>query len=374
MENKINIAEILKDCPKGTKLYSPLCGKCVFDRLNFGTIICKKQNTQEITFTSKGYYMLPVFDDCECMIFPSKDQRDWSKFEPPCKFKDGDVVATTDGLWIGITTGGEKGKFIPTYCVIRSGDEFKAYPDRKGEWAFNRLATEAEKKKLFDAIKENGYKWNPETKTLEKLPKFKEGDVAISDLGDIHLLRTEDSSYCAYRMRWTGATKLDNTITTDVEVARLATEKEKQILFDSIKANGYKWNEETKTLEKLINKYKFVIGAIITNGKIKGKISLRDGDSYVLEDGTHVFFNEVHNWELVPNKFDINNLKPFDKVLVRDTNTQKWTADVFSFFDKTHVYPYVCVGHYTNQCIPYEGNQHLLGTTNDCDNFYKTWE
>lgn len=62
------------------ELYSPLCGKCVFDRLNMGTIICKKQNTQEITFTSEGYYMLPVFDDCECMIFPSKDQRDWSKF------------------------------------------------------------------------------------------------------------------------------------------------------------------------------------------------------------------------------------------------------------------------------------------------------
>lgn len=81
MENKINIAELLKDCPKGMELYSPLCGKCVFDRLNMGTIICKKQNTQEITFTSEGYYMLPVFDDCECMIFPSKDQRDWSKFQ-----------------------------------------------------------------------------------------------------------------------------------------------------------------------------------------------------------------------------------------------------------------------------------------------------
>ena len=77
----MNIAELLKDCPKGMELYSPLCGKCVFDRLNMGTIICKKQNTQEITFTSEGYYMLPVFDDCECMIFPSKDQRDWSKFQ-----------------------------------------------------------------------------------------------------------------------------------------------------------------------------------------------------------------------------------------------------------------------------------------------------
>ena len=96
MENRINIAKLLKDCPKGMELYSPLCGKCVFDRVNFGTIICKKQNTQDISFTSEGYYMLPVFDNCECMIFPSKDQRDWSKFEPPYKFKDGDMFSNTE--------------------------------------------------------------------------------------------------------------------------------------------------------------------------------------------------------------------------------------------------------------------------------------
>ena len=76
---------------------------------------------------------------------------------------------------------------------------------------------------------------------------------------------------------------------------------------------------------------------------------------------------------LVRNKFDINNLKPFDKVLVRDNNTQKWTADLFSFFDKSLVYPYSCVGHYTNQCIPFESNKHLLGTTDDCDEYFKTW-
>lgn len=85
-------------------------------------------------------------------------------------------------------------------------------------------------------------------------------------------------------------------------------------------------------------------------------------------------FSEQDNWELVPNKFDINTLKPFDKVLVRDNNEQFWTCDWFSFHDTKQVYPFACVGHYVSQCIPYEGNQHLLGTINDCDNFYKTWE
>lgn len=72
-------------------------------------------------------------------------------------------------------------------------------------------------------------------------------------------------------------------------------------------------------------------------------------------------------------KFDITTLKPFDKVLVRDNNEQFWTCDWFSFHDTKQVYPFACVGHYVSQCIPYEENQHLLGTTNDCEEYYKNW-
>ena len=224
MENKINVAKLLKDCPKGMELYSPLCGTCVFDRLNMGTIICKKQNTQDISFTSEGYYMLPVFDNCECMIFPSKDQRDWSKFQRP----------------------------------------------------------------------------------------FREGDVVISDSGDIHLLRTKDSSYCAYRRIFKYLFEFDSTITTGVKVARFAAEEERQKLFKVIKDNGYKWNAETKTLEKL-----------------------------------------------APNKFDITTLKPFDKVLTRIKKGAVWGNDFFGYYKDGWFYS---SGHIaTLQCIPYEGNEHLLG-------------
>ena len=296
MKNQINIAELLKDCPKGTKLYSPLCGECYFDRLNFGTIICKKQNTQEITFTSEGHYMLPVFDDCECMIFPSKDQRDWSKFEPPYEFKDGDVVATTNGLWIGITTGGEKGKFIPTYCVIQSGDEFKAYPDRKGEWAFNRLATEEEKQKLFQAIKDNGYHWDAENKTLEKLPKFKIGDKIIKKNG----LRVP-------------------FVITGV-------------------SDDYYWSNTENSAEVLP-------------------------------------VAEQDCWKLVPNKFDITTLKPFkSEVLVRDTDGSTWLPCFFGGLSDINDYPYRIVGGESWKCcIPYEGNEHLLGKKEDCSEYYKNW-
>jgi hypothetical protein len=149
-------------------------------------------------------------------------------------------------------------------------------------------------------------------------------------------------------------------------------------LFDAIKSHGYVWDAENKTSEMLI-KPKFKVGdKIVKKGDISVTILISEVDDecyYSTTEGSIGLLPiaEQDDWELVPNKFNTTTLKAFDKVLVRDTNTQKWTADVFSFFDKTHVYPYVCVGHYTNQCIPYFGNEHLLGTTNDCDNFFKTW-
>lgn len=181
MNETLNLVEILKNCPKGTKLWSPLCGECVFDSLNMGTIICKKQNTQKITFTSEGYYMLPVFDGCECMIFPSKDQRDWSKFQRP--FKDGDVIFVNTRMFkrVSIFKKETKDKIITyTYYNLDTNNFHGA--DNYGEMTLcqtnaileKRIATEEEKEKLFKAIKEHGYTWNAETKTLEKLikPKF----------------------------------------------------------------------------------------------------------------------------------------------------------------------------------------------------------
>lgn len=70
-------------------------------------------------------------------------------------------------------------------------------------------------------------------------------------------------------------------------------------------------------------------------------------------------------------KFDIRKLKPFDKVLVRDNGCGMWCASIFSHLWRNK---YFCVGVWYNCCIPYEGNEHLLGTTDDCDEYYKTWE
>lgn len=125
--------------------------------------------------------MLPVFDNCECMIFPSKDQRDWSKFQRP--FKDGDII--TDSYFNSICIFKGKGSIEGTvdfYCGINNDScelfikDVKCQDEHFGEIGGYNFATKEEKAKLFDAIKVNGYKWNEETKTLEKLPKFKVGD------------------------------------------------------------------------------------------------------------------------------------------------------------------------------------------------------
>ena len=88
--------------------------------------------------------------------------------------------------------------------------------------------------------------------------------------------------------------------------------------------------------------------------------------------------NEYELYELANiDKFDIKTLKPFEsKVLVRDNNTDKWKSNFWGFYDIDNAmnYPYECCGNSFAQCIPYEGNEHLLGTTDDCDEQFKNWE
>ena len=84
MENKeLNLCEILKDCPKGTNLYTPLYGVCslysvddkfvTVDYVGTVNVICHE------TFFPNG--AISKLGD-ECLLFPSKDNRDWSKFKP----------------------------------------------------------------------------------------------------------------------------------------------------------------------------------------------------------------------------------------------------------------------------------------------------
>ena len=172
---KINIAELLKDCPKGMELDCTM-----FDDVKFIGVeeydrpICIKAGDIYRYLTKFGTW---TFDEnAKCVIFP-KGKTTWEGFVP---FVAGDVIYTDN--FIAILSHITKDGVVWYHCYYYIPSKtFKVKRDfgigniNYGEF---RLATEEEKQKLFDAIKANGYKWNPKTKTLEKLvkPNFKVGD------------------------------------------------------------------------------------------------------------------------------------------------------------------------------------------------------
>lgn len=107
MNENINLYKILKNCKEGTKLYSPICGEVEFVRISsdfthFPIVVCDK-NESEYKFTKDGKYY--NIDDGECLLFPSKENRDWSTFKipkfDPKTFKPFDKVLVYQGsFWI----------------------------------------------------------------------------------------------------------------------------------------------------------------------------------------------------------------------------------------------------------------------------------
>ena len=110
MNENLNLVEILRNCPKGTKLYSPLYEEVEFEGIEendeFSLIKVRKKSFNSeyiVTFTSSGVWN--EYYSNECAIFPSKDQRDWSKFGPkkqskfdPNTLKPFDKVLTRGSL------------------------------------------------------------------------------------------------------------------------------------------------------------------------------------------------------------------------------------------------------------------------------------
>ena len=85
MNEKIDLTKILKDCPVGTKFYSTIFGDvtfCCIDKSDVYTIkFTEEGGGDEVSVSANGKYYVEY--DGECTLFPSKDQRDWSKFTAP---------------------------------------------------------------------------------------------------------------------------------------------------------------------------------------------------------------------------------------------------------------------------------------------------
>lgn len=294
METKINIAEILKDKPEGTKLWTDMFGSVT---LYVVTVACDafqvKHHNKEPWFDKDG----KLYKEGVLCIYPSKSMRDWEKFT----WKKDDVLVNSSGFKL----------FFDRWA----NDDYTRFFG-KVNLLENSFSYETEKYTL--ASKEE----NLDTLEIEK-SEFKDGDILIyksekftyfSSIFILNTNRNEISSYVRFSI---GKGSIDYDVSVynlGTDRFRYATEEEKQQLFSALAKEGKAWDTEKKHIVDL-----------------KPKVEL----------------------------------KPFDKVLVRDSASDNWRANLFGYIGKDGYYH--CVYANWAYCIPYIGNESLLGTTKDVE-------
>lgn len=320
MEKNINLAKILNGKPVNTKLWSPLFGDVYTSSIcSEDTIIVVNHHAESSSFYNNGKYFNHA--EAELLLFPSKEMRDWSKFA----WKKGDILVNKDGNAHVIFEGFDDDTYETfngnNYLWENEGITmcFGEYEDELPTSDFSKANKEDAQKYIRQIEKRLGYKLNFETLKIEK-SEFKDGDVVtiMPHIGDklIYLFKAEDDE------KYYGHAFLDGNIAIvnedsycqkDFCTARSSTEEEKQQLFETLAKKGKAWDAEKKMIVDLKPKVEF---------------------------------------------------KPFDKVVVRDTEYSTWCADFFSHIDVD--YRYACVGATWSFCIPYnEETAHLLGTTDE---------
>ena len=187
MENKINIAEILRDMPEGTKLYSPLFGKCEYISVvgNKYPIAIKAQRAGGAIsrFLMKDGRYFDGYEDTECLLFPSDKMRDWSKF-----FKRGDVVIDEDSKTMVVFdswANDDYTEFNTTIDYYKISDKW-CKEDICCTGLFHKATDEERAEFIATAEKYYGGKYNPETLQVEPKPKcsFKPFDKVLVRCGN----------------------------------------------------------------------------------------------------------------------------------------------------------------------------------------------
>ena len=325
MEAKINIVEILKDKPKGLNLYSPVYGKVKFEAVHKDKIYFY-HDMNEHSVKSNG----KLFDDGEVVIFPSQEMRDWSKFA----WKKGDILVNKDAkvhiIFDGFDDDTYK-NFHGQYYLWEEGGSIVSFEEDENYMQtsdFNKANKEDAQEYVHKIEKELGGNLNMETLEIEKpQPEFKDGDIVfMKGIKDgyfancIFILRSEYKDgderafYYAFYNTDDKFTIAEHGNTRVHYSLRPATDSEKQQLFDALAKKGKAWDSEKKQVV-----------------------------------------------DLKPNV----ELKPFDRVLVRNCKSENWRANLFGYIDKDGFY--CCVWANWAYCIPYIGNESLLGTTKDVE-------
>lgn len=316
MEAKINIAEILKDKPQGTKLYSSACGKCNLEKVYDKSFKISFYNSK-FGFMNGGEGYLDkngkLYDDGECVVFPSKEMRDWSKFA----WKKGDVLVSNDSDSHIIFKGFSKDDY-----TIFEGKHWISVSKKRHISCLNMQNTQnyhiEDNKEVaqtyIKTIEERlGGKLNLETLEVEKhQTKFKDGDIVVYG-ESVAICRKiyKDTLYFYVSINDVFGLLFNEHVVSS-EGYRFATDEDKQRLFEALEKENKAWDNKKKEVVDLKPKW---------------------------------------------------TPKPFDRVITRTPDTP-WTANFFSHIDSDGVKN--CIDDKYLMCLPYnEETAKLIGTTNN---------
>lgn len=337
MEKEINVAEILKDKPKGTKLYDLLYNVDVeLDKISTAdteTVVWCTNETDNNTTCHRSYSEFGTVRGCPDglqILLPSKEMRDWSKFA----WKKGDVlVGCAKKIIFDKFTDDTYSYFEGKYCLEQEPySDYETYrsEDKGLLTKYFHIPERCIAQSYIKNIEENlGGKLNFETLEIEKQPEFKDGDIVTAFFADGNemicvfkeKIEQDYMAYCGffYKGKHEGEMYLgydciynDDPLCNEI---RFATEEEKQQLFEALAKKGKAWNDEKKAIVDLKPKW---------------------------------------------------NPKPFDRVVTRVDDNAIWTANIFSHIDQYGEYNTIgCVGGYP-YCLPYnEETAKLIGTNDD---------
>lgn len=188
--NNINIAEILKDCSKGMKLYSPLYGEVEYQRINatdYPIVVMDRENSIRV-FSEEGRFLANL-PDTESQIFPSYEMRDWSKF-----FKRGDVVITNGGGMTAIFDGWANDTYTEFNTTINLYFNGNTGKEEVGDTLLFRKATEEERKQFIEKAERafNG-KYNPESLQVEPVKI----ERPLKPFDKVLVRDTDEQAWCA---------------------------------------------------------------------------------------------------------------------------------------------------------------------------------
>ena len=382
MNESVDIPSILRLCKAGQKLYSPAYGELLLVEVtevdpnilknSSPKIICKTPGSgTEHTFIFNGRLSY----NGEIILFPSKDQKDWNLFNIPGGVKQiyqKDQIIVKKNIKYKVTNISDK--FFTIKNLI-SEEESLIGLIRQGEFTLyippvfkvGNIIANYKTKEIYEVVEVTDFYYKLKDSNgkntlisikfqiLYSLVKFKAGDRIRCTRGG-----EENSIYTV--------TEFDK----DCNYSIHSNCESFKLLFNL--QDNYELVEDT---DPLIPKFKIgdKIREILKPEHIE-TISGTFKSGYWLEiekdeeKPKFLVYIDQDKYELVPEKFNINTLKPFDRVLVRIDDTCAWCAGIFSHISFNGT-PMVTGYKTYKKCIPFEGNEHLLGTLDDCSDFYK---